>query len=187
MGVDGVSRGRWDNTLTKRTTPRPTDCPSKGFFEIRLAISRPWQTTISATNGSRRATSARAWVRVTGCRMTSVPAAPILTAPRCFNAWASLVGRKVLWPPTLTPLRKTTSASRFPSASLLEKLHSRAVVLRSVTVFSQRFARQALRQSLRPVSLSRRRTRRHACRRECLIARSCLHDRRTRRSAPSTG
>jgi hypothetical protein len=39
----------------------------------------------------------------------------MLTAPRCCSASASLVGRKVLWPPTLTPLRKTTSATRFPS------------------------------------------------------------------------
>jgi hypothetical protein len=132
MGVDGVKRGRWDSTLTKRTTPCRTDCPSKGFFEIRLAMSRPWQTTISATNGSLRATSARAWAWVIGCRMTSVPAAPILTAPRCFSASASLVGRKVLWPPTLTPLRKTTSATRFPSTSPLERLHSTAAVERPV-------------------------------------------------------
>ncbi len=120
MGVDGVKRGRCDSTLTKWTTPGRTDCPSKGFFEIRLAMSRPWQTTISATNGSLRATSARAWAWVIGCRRTSVLAAPILTAPRCFSASASLVGRKVLWPPTLTPLRKTTSATRFPSTSPLD-------------------------------------------------------------------
>ena len=126
MGVDGVMRGRWDSTLTKRTTPRRTDCPSKGFFEIKLAMSRPRQTTISATNGSLRATSARAWACVIGCRRTSVPAAPILTAPRCSSASASLVGRKVLWPPTLTPLRKTTSATRFPSTIPLERLHSTA-------------------------------------------------------------
>jgi hypothetical protein len=117
IGVDGVKRGRWDSTLTNRTTPRGTDRPSKGFFEIRFAMSRPWQTTISATNGSWRATSARAWAWVIGCRRTSVPAAPILTAPRCSSASASLVGRKVLWPPTLTPLRNTTSATRFPSTS----------------------------------------------------------------------
>jgi hypothetical protein len=114
MGVDGVKRGRLDRTLTKRTTPGRTDCLSKGFFDVRFAISRPWQTTISATNGSWRATSARAWAWVIGCRMTSVPAAPMLTAPTCFNASASLVGRKVRWPPTLTPLTKTTSATRFP-------------------------------------------------------------------------
>jgi hypothetical protein len=83
-------------------------------------MSRPWQTTISATNGRLLATSARAWACVIGCRRTSVPAAPILTAPRCFNASASLVGRKVLWPPTLTPLRKTTSATRFPKESARE-------------------------------------------------------------------
>jgi hypothetical protein len=47
-------------------------------------------------NGSLRATSARAWAWVIGCRMTSVPAAPILTAPRCLSASASLLGRKVL-------------------------------------------------------------------------------------------
>src|SRR5271170_7932407 len=132
MGVEGVKRGRWHSTLTKRTTPGCIDCPSKGSFEIRLAISRPWQTTISATKGSRRATSARAWAWVIGCRRTSVPAAPILTAPRCLSASASLVGRKVLWPPTLTPLRKTTSATRFASTSPLEKLHSTAVAGRPV-------------------------------------------------------
>jgi hypothetical protein len=132
MGVAGVKRGRWDSTLTKRTTPRRTGCPSNGFFEVRLAMSRPWQTTISATNGSLRATSARAWAWVIGCRSTSVPAAPILTAPRCFSASASSVGRKVLWPPTLTPLRKTTSATRFPSTSPLERLHSTAAMERPV-------------------------------------------------------
>jgi hypothetical protein len=95
-------------------------------------MSRPWQTTISATNGSLRATSARAWAWVIGCRSTSVPAAPILTAPRRFSASASLVGRKVLWPPTLTPLRKTTSATRFPSTSPPARLHSTAAVERPV-------------------------------------------------------
>src|SRR5687768_11882748 len=35
----------------------------------------------------------------------------MLTAPRCFNCAASTVGRKVLCPPTLTPLRKTTRAN----------------------------------------------------------------------------
>jgi hypothetical protein len=114
MGVDGVKRGRWESTLTKRTTPRRTDCLRKGFFKIRVAMSRPGQTTMSATNGSLRATAARAWAWVICRRITSVPAAPILTAPKCFSASASLVGRKVLWPPTLTPLRKTTSATRFP-------------------------------------------------------------------------
>ncbi len=128
MGVDGVKRGRWDSTLTKRTTPGRTDCPAKGSFDIRFSISRPWQTTISATNGSLRATSARAWAWVIGCRIISVPAAPMLTAPRCFSPSASLVGRKVLWPPTLTPLRKTTRATRFPSTNPLEKLHSIAAV-----------------------------------------------------------
>ncbi len=132
MGVDGVKRGRWDSTLTKRTTPRRSDCPSKGFFEIRLAMSRPGQTTMSATNGSLRATAARAWAWVIGCRITRVPAAPILTAPRCLSASASLVGRKVLWPPTLTPLRKTTSATRFPSTSPLDTLHCTAALERLV-------------------------------------------------------
>jgi len=134
MGVDGVKRGRWDNTLTKRTSPGRTDCPSKGFFEIRVAMSRPGQTTMSATNGSLRATAARAWAWVIGRRMTSVPAAPMLTAPRCFSASASLVGRKVLWPPTLTPLRKTTSATRFPSASVLETLDCSAALERPAPV-----------------------------------------------------
>jgi hypothetical protein len=115
MGVAGAKRGRPDSTLTKRTTPGRTDWPSNGSFAIRSAISRPWQTTTSATNGSSRATSARARAWVIGCRRTSVPAAPMLTAPRCFSALASLVGRKVRWPPTLTPLRKTTSATPFPS------------------------------------------------------------------------
>ena len=122
MGVGGVKRGRWDSTLTKRTIPPRTDCPAKGFFEIRLVMSRPRQTTISAANGRWRATSARACAWVIGCRMTSVPAAPILTAPRCFSASANLVGRKVLWPPTLIPLRKTTSATQFPSTSPLGNL-----------------------------------------------------------------
>ena len=123
-GVDGVKRGRPDSTLTKRTTPPRIDCPSKGFFEIRRAMSRPGQTTISATNGSLRATSPRAWAWVIGCRRISVPAVPILTAPRCFSDSASLVGRNVLWPPTFTPLKKTTSATRFPSTSPRVKLSS---------------------------------------------------------------
>jgi hypothetical protein len=43
-----------------------------------------------------------------------------------------LVGRKVLWPPTLIPLRKTTSATRFPSTSPLVNLHSTAALERPV-------------------------------------------------------
>jgi hypothetical protein len=131
MGVDGVKRGRWDSTLTKRTTPGRSDCPSKGSFEISRTMSRPWQTTISATKGSLHATSARAWAWVIGCRRISVPAAPILTALRCFSAAASMVGRKVLWPPTFTPLRKTTSATRFPSTTPRD-LHSTAAMKRAV-------------------------------------------------------
>jgi hypothetical protein len=96
-------------------------------------MSRPWQAIISAANGSLRATSARAWAWVIGCRMTSVPAAPILTAPRCFSASASLLGRKVLWPPTLAPRRKITSATRFPATSQLENLHSTAAAERHGT------------------------------------------------------
>src|SRR5437588_12204546 len=69
MGVDGAKRGRWDSTLTKRTTSGRTDCPSKGSIDSRFTISRDWQTTISATNGSMRATSARAWAWVIGCRI----------------------------------------------------------------------------------------------------------------------
>jgi len=122
MGVDGVKRGRRDSTLTKWTTSRRVDRPSKGFLEYRLAMSRPWQTTISATNGSFRSTSARAWAWVIDCRMTSVPAAPILTAPRCSSASANLEGRKVLWPPTLIPLRKTTSANDSAGTSLYSRL-----------------------------------------------------------------
>jgi hypothetical protein len=135
MGVEGVKRGRWDSTLTKRTTPGRVDCPAKGSFDTSFAISRPWQTTISVTNGSLRATSARAWAWVIGWRMTSVPAAPMLTAPRCSSASASLVGRKVLWPPTLTPLRKTTSATRFSSTSPLETVHSTAAARLSLISF----------------------------------------------------
>src|SRR6266446_6462940 len=67
---------------------------------------------ISVSKGSLRANSARSRVRVTGRRITKVPAAPMLTASRCFNSSASVEGRKVLWPPTLTPLRRTTSATR---------------------------------------------------------------------------
>ena len=55
-----------------------------------------------------------------GRRITKVPAAPMLTASRCFSCSASVVGRKVLCPPTLTPLRRTTSATRFLLLSPLE-------------------------------------------------------------------
>ena len=132
IGVDGAKRGRWDSTLTKRTTSGRNVCPPKGSFDSRFTISRDWQTTISATNGSLRATSARAWAWVNRCRRTRVPAAPILTAPRCLSASASLVGRKVLWPPTLTPLRKTTSATRFCQTNPLESLHSTSAAERPV-------------------------------------------------------
>src|SRR6266516_4309841 len=73
---------------------------------------------ISVANGSLRANSARSCARVTGRRITKVPAAPMLTLSRCFSCSASVVGRKVLWSPTLIPLRRTTSAtSLLPLAS----------------------------------------------------------------------
>ena len=63
--------------------------------DISLTISRPWQIMISASKGSLRANSARSCARLTGRRMTKVPAAPMLTASRCFSCSASVVGRKV--------------------------------------------------------------------------------------------
>jgi hypothetical protein len=51
---------------------------------------------ISASKGSLRANSARSCARVTGCRITKVPAAPMLTASRCFSYSVGVVGRKVL-------------------------------------------------------------------------------------------
>ena len=142
IGVDGVKRGRRDRTLTKWTTSRRTDCPAKGFCENRLAMSRPWQTTISAANGSLRSTSARAFAWVIGCRMTSVPAAPILTAPRCSSASANLVGRKVLWPPTLMPLIKTTSATCPPlNAPAREITFGRPTTYRQARALASRSVR----------------------------------------------
>ncbi len=61
IGVDGAKRGRWDITLTKRTTSGGTGCPAKHSSEYNFSISRPLQMMISATNGSFRATSARAF------------------------------------------------------------------------------------------------------------------------------
>ena len=55
-----------------------------------------WQIVISASKGSLRANSSRSCARVTGRRITKVPAAPMLTASRCFSCWASVVGRKIL-------------------------------------------------------------------------------------------
>src|SRR5207244_1296952 len=41
-------------------------------------------------------------------RTTKVTAAPILTISQSFSCFARTLGCKVLWPPTFTPLRKTT-------------------------------------------------------------------------------
>ena len=90
MGVDGVKRGRRDSTLTNRTTPGPTDCPSKGSCDSRLAISRPWQTTTSAANGSSRVTAARAWACVIGCRSTSVPCRANVDRPQMLQCFGQL-------------------------------------------------------------------------------------------------
>jgi hypothetical protein len=113
MGMGGAKRGARQSRLTKRTTSGRIGCSAKRFLDTNFAISRPWQTTISVSNGSLRPTSARTCAWVTRCRITNVPAAPMLTVPRCFSCSASLVGRNFRCPPTLTPLRKTTSATCF--------------------------------------------------------------------------
>ena len=76
-------------------------------------MSRPWQITISVSNGSLFASSARSCALVTGRRITKVPAAPMLTASRCFSCSANALGRKVLCPPTLTPLEKNHECHAF--------------------------------------------------------------------------
>ena len=51
-GSDGVTRGRWDNTLTKRTMSGRTGWAAKCVQDISLAMSRPSQIAICASNGT---------------------------------------------------------------------------------------------------------------------------------------
>jgi len=96
MGVDGAERGRLDRTLTNRTMSGRAGWSAKGCWAISPAISRPSHIMISASKGNLRVNSARSWSRVTGRRITKVPAAPMFTASRCLSCSASLAGRKVL-------------------------------------------------------------------------------------------
>src|SRR5919108_2768333 len=73
-------------------------------------MSLPLQIMTSASNGKRRIISARSFARLTVLRITKVPAAPTLTTSKRSNSSAKTLGRNVLCPPTLTPLRRTTSA-----------------------------------------------------------------------------
>ena len=50
---------------------------------------------ISVSKGSLDASSARRCARVTGFRITKVPAAPMFTASRCLSCLLSVVGRNV--------------------------------------------------------------------------------------------
>ena len=100
---------RFAITLANCKIAGPDGCPAKGSDDASRRISLPSQIMTSASNGSRRANSARIFMRATGFRMTKVPAAPMLTASK-LSVFASTLGRNVLCPPTLTPLRRTTSA-----------------------------------------------------------------------------
>jgi hypothetical protein len=95
-GMGGAAREGFDRTLTNRTMPDRAGCSTRRVPDISRTISRPRQIRISVSKGSRRASSARSRAWVTGLRITKVPAAPMLTASRCFSCFASVAGRKVL-------------------------------------------------------------------------------------------
>src|SRR5262245_14325927 len=109
IGNDGCTRGARVNTLTKPTTGPGRRDGAMIAFDIRRTISRPSHITIFVAKGNRCASSARTCLRVTGRWNTKVPAAPMLTAPRCLSAFARTAGRMVRCPPTFTPLSSTTS------------------------------------------------------------------------------
>jgi len=110
-GSPGVSRGDLVNTLAKRMIPALSRRPRKWSRDNKSDTSRPSQMTISTSKGTRLDTSERSCRRRTRFRTTNVPVAPMLTVPRCSSRAARVAGRKVRWPPTFSPLRKTTSAT----------------------------------------------------------------------------
>ena len=98
------------STLTNETTSAPDAWPASGFNETRRSTSRPLQIMTCVSNGSCRASWARRIAWLPGFRTTNVPAAPTFTTSKRRSCCTSALGRKTLCPPTLTPLRKTTSA-----------------------------------------------------------------------------
>jgi hypothetical protein len=99
-----------DRMLTNRTKSGRDGSVPNGFSVSRRIRLRPSQNTTSASNGSFRSNSARNSPRDPGFRTMNVPAAPTLMTSYSLNSLARMLGRNVLWPPTLTPLRKTIRA-----------------------------------------------------------------------------
>jgi hypothetical protein len=85
-------------------------CSANGSLAMSRRTSLPSQIITSALNGRRRTISARSFARLTALRTTNVPAPPTFTTSKSFNSFARALGRKVLCPPTLMPLRRTTNA-----------------------------------------------------------------------------
>lgn len=116
--VPVAGRGRrppaLDRMLTNRTISGRDDSVPNGFSVSRRIRLRPLQSTTSASNGSFRSIAARNSPRDPGFRTINVPAAPTLTTSYSLNSLARMLGRNVLWPPTLTLLGKTIRAIPSP-------------------------------------------------------------------------
>jgi hypothetical protein len=109
-GSDARTPPLFERILTKRTTSGDDDSVPKGFSVSSRIRSRPSHSTTFASNGSLRSNALRNFVRDPGLRTTNVPAAPTFMTSKPPSSRATMLGRKVLFPPTLTPRRKTTSA-----------------------------------------------------------------------------
>jgi hypothetical protein len=110
VGMGGGTRAGFGRTLTKRTTSARGGSHPNGVSVIRRIRSRAWQRTTSESNGSLRRNSARSRVSCPGFQTMKVPAAPTFTTSWSPSSRANTLGRNVLYPPTLTPRRKTTTA-----------------------------------------------------------------------------
>ena len=107
------------------------------------AACRRYRTSLAnrrwRQDGSRRAKSARIFMRATGFRTTNVPAAPMLTASK-LSVFAITLGRNVLWPPTLTPLISTEPVPSFPQVMDRKSCRSDAQSVNRRIVARQDFA-----------------------------------------------
>lgn len=118
-----------DRILTNRTVSGRGGLPPNGFSVSRRMRSRPSQRAASALNGSFRSNSARNFVRDPGLRTTNVPAAPTLTTQYSLSSLARTLGRNVLYPPMLTPRRKTIRAITVTGSPLCQRFSVRLPLL----------------------------------------------------------
>ena len=95
----------WNCLVGCLTCPRFSRGPSPIHTVRRRlqALVGQQQITISASQGSLDVNSARSCARVTGCRITKVPAAPMLTASRCLSCLVSVERPKIESVANVTP------------------------------------------------------------------------------------